>query len=789
MATQEYKYIGKPADRVDGWDKVMGKAKYVGDYQLPGMLYAKVLRSPVPHAKIVKLNVEPALQVPGVVAAITSEDFVDHSLWGWPITDQYMLAYQKVVYVGNAIAAVAAETEAAALAGVKAIEFELEELPAVTDPEEALKPDAPQVPLESPTGEGNLCERVIVRYGEPDPVLAECPIKYEETFSVPHQEHAYIEPEAALAIPHEDGSLTVYYNGQSPFICKGNLVTTLGLPEEKVRVIQAYVGGAFGGKDDASYQTSGQAAALALKTGRAVRLVLTREESMIASYKREQTKARFEFGADEEGNLQAAKVYMLADSGGYSSMSTLAMWRATVHAAGAYRYKAVHVDTDVVYTNNTFSGAFRGFGNTDACATVEQAIDDLAHQLGKDPIDFRLQNCVREGDTVMSGSKLDHEVGLTDCLNWVREKSDWDRKRKEYAQQNGDLRRGVGVACYMHGCSLGAEGADYANTTLQIERDYSITMTSGLTDYGQGSRTVYTLIAAETLGVKPGRIDMLRPDTDTAIESGPTVASRATILGGNATKIAAEKLDRLLLYAAGSALGCNAAQVTRAAERYVAPDGKSRSFEEVVDQARAMGLCLSSHGRWEVPHIHWEFETGTGTAYFAYVFGAQVAEVEVDIRTGETEVLKIWATHDAGKIIFPQGAYGQMYGAIAQGLGYGMLEEWTYHRGYPQSVNFDTYLIPTALDVPEIEGQFIETDFPTGPYGAKNMAEPLLIATAPAIANAIFHATGTRHHELPLTLERVFLGKDLRHTKGQKECRRVLGFFEARPQVVLTGLG
>ena len=780
----ERKYVGHPADAVDGLDKIRGQAKFVGDIQLPGVLHAKVLRSPVPHARIVRLDVTPALKVPGVTAAITCDDFIDHSLWGWPISDQYILAYRKALYVGHGIAAVAAETPQAARAGLEAIELELEELPAVFDPAQALAPDAPQVPLESPTGQGvsrperrgNLCETIIVRYGEPDPILHECPVLYKETFYTGRQEHAYLEPEAALAIPHLDGSVTIHYNGQSPFINHANLTRVLGLPEEKVRVIQPVVGGSFGGKDDLGYQCSGQVAALAIKAGRPVRLVLGREESMVASYKREPISIHLTLGADAGGNLQAAKIEMLADSGCFSSMTTLAMLRATLHAAGAYRYRAVHVDTQAVYTNNGFNGAFRGFGNTDAAAAIEQAIDDLAHRLGRDPIDYRLQNCVRQGDRFMTGNVVNHEIKLAECLQWVREKSDWNRKRADYAAQSGDLHCGIGVACYMHGSSLGGEGADYANATLKIESDYHITLTSGLTDYGQGSRTVFTLIAAETLGVAPERFHMLRPDTDTAIESGPTVASRSTMLGGNATRVAAEKLDRLLRYAAASALSCTPAQVARHGELYINPAEDEVSFEQVVDRAREMGLTLSAQGKWAMPHIEWHLESGTGTPYYCYTFGAQVAEVEVDIRTGQVRVLKVWAAHDGGTIVFPQGAYGQMYGGIAQGLGYGLLEEMTYHQGYPQSLNFDTYLIPTSLDMPEIEATYIETDFSEGPFGAKNLAEPVLVATAPAIANAVFHATGVRHHTLPLTLERVLLGRDLRPIKGETACRRALGF-------------
>ncbi len=776
----ELTYVGKSGEWVDGVAKVTGRAKFVGDYYLPDMLYAKVLRSPIPHANITRIDTSPALRVPGVVAAITADDFVDHANFGWPVKDAYVLAYRKVRYVGEPIAAVAAETEEAALAGIKALELELEPLPVISDPEEALKPGAPLIPLIPPIGQGNLCDTLIVRNRNPAPILKKCPVLLDETYHCDHQEHAYLETEAALAIPGDDGSVTVYSNNQSIFVSKNNLVMLLGLPQEKVRVIQAFVGGSFGGKDEAVYQSSAQVAKLALITGHSVRLILSREESIIASHKRQAMSIRVRIGADRDGTLQAAKVEALADSGAYVSNTTLAAWRATMHMAGCYRYQAVQVDTRVVYTNNAFCSAFRGFGNVDATAAIEQAIDELAIKLGKDPIDFRLQNVLHRGDRAMTGNVIDHEIGLTDCLEWVRKKSDWNQKREIYERQDAGLekRSGIGVACYMHGCSLGSEGDDFANSTLQIEEDYSITLASGLTDIGQGSRTVFTIIAAETLQVEPKRIHMLRPDTDTAIDSGPTVASRSTMLGGNATRVAAQKLNRLMTNAAADMLGCSPAKIYRAGEQYIGPNKEPRSFEEVVDHAREKGLVLSTHGHWQMPLAEWNFEKGTGVPYHCYVFGAGVAEVEVDKRTGEIELLGIWLAHDGGKIIFPKGALGQMYGGIAQGIGYALIENFTFDHGYPRAVNYDGYLIPTVADIPPLVGTFIETEYEDGPYGAKNLAEPVMIATPPAIANAVFQAIGSRRRDLPITLERALLGHALLPGGAAKRCKIALGFRE-----------
>ena len=780
----DMRYVGKPATRVDALEKVLGTAKYVGDYRLPGMVYARALRSTLPHARIVRLDVAPALQVPGVLAAITCDDFVDHGRFGFPVQDMYMLAHERVRYVGDAIAAIAAETKDALLAGLNAIVVELEPLPGVFDPVAALQPDAPIVgerPWDAPDlPRGNLLTQYVVRKGEPDALLADCAVTLDEEYGTMHQEHAYIETEGALAVPWPGSTgVTVYASCQSPFINRNNLCSVLGLPQEDVRVIQPQVGGAFGGKDDQMYQASGQVARLALLTGRPVRMIFDREESMIASYKRDAMQMRIQLGADRDGTLRASKIHAVVDSGAYAAITPFTAWRSSIHAMGPYRYDACHVDTDVAYTNNGYSGAFRGFGNTEVCAGIEQAVDELAYKLDMDPIDLRLRNCLRPGDTTPHGQPLGDDVALAECLEHVRRLSDWDRKRSDFQLQTSDLRRGLGVAAVFHGMSLGAEGADFAVGTLAVNDDYTLTLTSGLTDYGTGSRTVFTLIAAETLGLGPERIKMPRPDTESAIDSGPTVASRATVLGGNATRVTAMRLDSLLVRAAADLFGCQDAQVLRHGENYVGPDEEPASFEQVVDHARKMGLTLSTRGRWNMPEIHWSFEQGQGKPYFAYHFGAQVAEVLVDTGTGKVEVTGIWAAHNTGKVIFPQGALGQLYGGITQGLGYALMERVDFDNGYLQATNFDEYLIPTAMDVPDIVGAFVEKPFAHGPFGAKNIGEPGMVPTAPAILNAIFHATGRRIRHLPANLERVLLGHDLRKEGSDRACK--LGLRDGGP--------
>ncbi len=402
-------YVGNPRiQNVEGAEKVTGRAHYVGDISVPEMLIAKVLRSPHPHARIVELDTSPTLKVPGVKSAITHADFVDHGRFGWPVKDAYVLAYRKVRHVGEPIVAIAAESEAAAQAGLEAIVVRYEALPVISDMKRALDPESPPIPETSPTGRHNLCNTHLLRNSEPDPLLAHTeeadgtPVVFQATYSLPHQEHAYLETEGALAIPEPDGGVTIYANNQSPHINRDNAASVLGLTADQVRVIQPPVGGAFGGKDDILYQSTAQVAKLALLTGRPVRLILTRPESMVASYKRQAMQIYLKLGATPAGQLKAAKAELLVDSGAYASMTPLASWRATMHAAGPYRYEAVHVDTQAVYTNNGYSGAFRGFGNTQAGTAIELAVDELAERLEQDPLDFRLRNALRSGDRTLT---------------------------------------------------------------------------------------------------------------------------------------------------------------------------------------------------------------------------------------------------------------------------------------------------------------------------------------------------------------------------------------------------
>ncbi len=454
--------------------------------------------------------------------------------------------------------------------------------------------------------------------------------------------------------------MTLYANNQSPFINRDTTAAVLGLPQSKVRVIQPPVGGAFGGKDDVLYQTSGQVARLALLTGRPVRLVFTRPESMAASYKRQATQVHLKLGADGEGTLQAAKVEMLADSGAYASMTPMAMWRATMHGAGAYRYQAVHVDMEAVYTNNGYSGAFRGFGNVAAAAAVEMAIDELACKLGRDPLAFRLQNCLRQGDRTMTGDRHRARGGIDGLPGVGAPEVRLGPQACGVCGAGGRCARG-GVEsvwpCYFHGCGLGGEGTDFAVTTLKIEEDYSITLTSRLTDYGQGSRTVFTLLAAEVLGVSMERIRVLRPDTHTAIDSGPTVASRASIVGGQCHAGGIAETRR----AADAGGRQDTALFARSDRpRWRAVHRPQRGAADLRGGGRCRagpGAAALRRGALADPHDRMGFRAGAGEALLLLRLRRAGRRGEVTLRTGKVRVVNSGRRTTRARSSIPRGRW------------------------------------------------------------------------------------------------------------------------------------
>ncbi len=766
--TQCPEMIGRSPLRVDGREKVTGAARYGQDLRLAGMLYAKVKHAEYPHAEIRKIDTARAKKVKGVAAVLTAADVPGRIAFGALVNDNQPLAKDKVRYLGDAVAVVAAETEAAAAEAVSLIKVRYRELPAVFDPREALEPSAPQI-----HEGGNRIVHHKTRKGDIEIGFRDADLIIERSYSTQRVDHTYIEPEVVVASLDPDGTLTVEGSHQNIYSIRAAVAAVLGLPLSRVRIVQAALGGSFGGKDDCMSVLSCRAGLLALKTGRPVMLANTREDSLLESYKRHPYFLDYRVGVKKDGTLTAMEIRIVADGGAYSSMTAFVTWRSVVHATGPYRVPHVKTDVYGAYTNNTYTGAFRGFGSPQITFAYESLMDEIAGELKMEPLEFRMKNILRDGDITATGQKLNHTVSVGQALEAATSAAGWTEKRRRFPEENrGRLpKRGIGLACSYRGVALGAEGIDATGAIVKIHPDGSVDLTTGLVEMGQGLKTVFSQIAASELGLPIEKIQYRRTDTSSIVDGGPTVASRSTIIGGSAVRKAAIAAREKLCRAA-------AEKLRAAPEELAANDGKilvrtdperSVDFREAAALALAAGMNLSSFA-WHVsPPIWWDEEAGKGNAYFTYVYACQVAEVEVDPETGKISVLEVWAAHDVGKAINPEAVRGQICGGVATAIGYGTLEEVELVEGVTKTINLDEYLIPTAMDVGKIHSIILENEDKCGPYGAKCIAEPTAELCAPAIANAVAHAAGKRIRDLPLNLERIVLGHKL--VKKQRRAR------------------
>jgi CO/xanthine dehydrogenase Mo-binding subunit len=753
---------------VDGRDKVTGAAVYGADLSFDGMLHAVVVRARYPHAVVNAIHTEQARRAPGVVAVLTAADIPGRNAFGVVIQHQPFLASERVRYLGDGLALVAAETRDQAERAAGLVRVDYTELPAVFSPEEAQAPAAPVIHEEYP---GNVVVHHPVRKGDVERGFAESDVILEREYRTALIEHAYIEPEAVVAMPGPGGSVTVWGSIQNPFSARRAVAGALALPLARVRIIQTNMGGSFGGKDEVMSAMAGRAALLARATGRPVKMVNTREESLIESYKRHPYVMSYKVGAKRDGKIMAMQVRMVADAGAYASMSPFVTWRSTVQATGPYEIPNVRTDVIAVFTNNTYTGAMRGFGSPQAIFGNESLMDELADELGMDPLALRMKNGFRAGSVTATGQILDnHTVSLVEVMEKAATEAGYAEKRRNLPQLSAGnpVKRGIGLAASFRGCSLGAEGVDATGAIVSVQTDGSVLVFSGLAENGQGLKTIFSQIAATELGVSLGRIVFMDTDTSTVPDGGPTVASRSTVMGGNAVRIAAAKARQALFEAAAQALSCSPSELAAERDRIFvrAQPERGMEFDEAVGLAWNEGKLMAEFGWYGAPKVDWDEATGQGRAYFTYVYGCQVAEVAVDTETGQVVVERITAAHDVGRAINPQMVQGQVFGGVAMGLGYALLEEVELDAGRTKTQNFDEYLIATASDVPEVVPLIIENPDSHGPYGAKTVGEPTCELAAAAIANAIAHACGRRVRDLPIDMEKVLLGRSLRPMRG-----------------------
>jgi CO/xanthine dehydrogenase Mo-binding subunit len=771
------KIIGKSERRVDGWGKVTGKAKFADDYNAAHQLWGKVLRSKYPHAKILRIDTTKAERVAGVEAVLTAKDIPGAKVFGVVVKNQAILAEERVRYLGDGVVLVAAQTKEAAEQAIRLVEVDYEQLPVVSDPEEALKEEAPVL-----HDDKNEFVHHHVRKGDVGKGFAKADFILERKFKTQFIEHSYIEPEAILAEPSEQGGIKITGCVQNLFSTRRSVASMLNLDLARVQIIQSTLGGSFGGKDEAMTLISCRAALLAMKTGKPVKMVNTREESMLESYKRHPYVLYYKWGAKEDGSITAMEITCIADGGAYASMSPFVTWRSVVQATGPYYCENVKTDVYAVYTNNNYTGAMRGFGSPQINFAIESMMDELAEKVGMNPFEIRMKNGYETGAVTATGQQLTHTVSLKEVLTKAAAAIDFQKKWKQNRDvHSGEKRRGVGLACSYRGVSLGAEGTDAAETIVSVQTDGSVIVSSGITDMGQGAQTQMSQIAAEVLGISMDRIQFLNTNTSRVADSGATVASRGTIMGGSAAKDAAEKVRTTLLEVGADMTG-NASGDLDLTDNYLV-NGKTKerlaSFIELASECFNKGKPMIGLGWHHSPKTSWDERTGHGDAYFTFVYGANAAEVEVDTETGKVDVTDFVSVHDVGKAINRGMVEAQMYGGVAMGLGYGLLEVFEIENGIPKQLNFDEYLLPTSMDVPRIKTIIVEHEDAAGPYGAKSVGEPTNEIAAPAIINAIYNATRKRIYEIPANLERVLLGHTLVRTGMRGSDQKEIGDRES----------
>ena len=753
MAAQETR-------RIDALEKVTGQAKFAGDLRLPGQITGKVLRCQQAHARILSVDISQALAAPGVLAVLLADDLPAASTWStYPF-----LAKERVLYQGDAVALVAAESELAAEAALAAIRVEYEPLPAVLSIEEALREGAVVL---HPGRPDNWVDNSHwpVRKGNVEEGFACSEIVLEREYRTSHVEHAYIEPEAVMATMDWDGSLIVYGATQNPFNTRRAVAAATGYSLGRVRVIQQPVGGSFGGKEESIGLLAWRAAILCLKTGRPVGMVYSREESIIESTKRHPFRFRYKVGARRDGRIMALQAELVDEGGAYNFQAQFMNWRACVHAAGVYRIPHVKVDVYAVHTNRVFGGAMRGYSSPQIIFAQESLMDELADALGMSPLELRRANFLHEGDETITGQVLTEPVNAEKVTLRALELSGYDRKKADYAEQcpEDPVRRGIGFATSFRGCGLGAEALDATGAIVSLQEDGSIIVRSSLTDVGQGLQTAHARLVAQELGVSSERIVSKAVDTSIVPEGGMTVASRGTFSGGKPAIMAAAQIKKILFALAAKKLKCVPDDLDAAEDWiFVRQDPERKiSFEEIVSTAFWNGYHLSATGWFQPEPVAWDRSTGQGDAFPSYSYACVVAEVEIDQITGLAVVKRLVSVHDIGRVVHRGAAEGQVYGGMAMGVGMALMEDLSFNKGLITNDNFDKYMIPTAADMPEAYLEFIPSDGNSGAGGAKSLGEAALEAVPGAIANALA-AAGYRIRTLPAFKEEFWanLGED-----------------------------
>lgn len=725
-------------------DMVTGRAMYGADIFIDGMLHMKVVRSPHAHARILSIDASEALALPGVEAVLTAKD-VPVNRHGRLVQDEPVLAGDRVRMIGDPVAAVVAASEEIAAIAAALVRVVYQELPALLSPCEALEPGAVKL-----HDSGNVLAHQVIARGNEVTGLDQAAVIVEAEFHTPFNEHAYLEPEAAVACLDTDGRVVVHSATSHPHLLRLEVARVLGVTEDRVHVVPAMMGGHFGGRTDVSVQCILGVAAMRLR--RPVRCVYTREESFASTTKRHPFDIRGRLAADRTGRITNLRLDMTADGGAYASAGQFIIVRAAVSGCGPYDIPNVWLGGPAVYTNNTMAGAMRGFGAPQSTFALESMVDEAARRLGLHPIDLRLGNALRPGSVLATGAEVGAEVGYVETLEAIRPHYDAAVERAHRASRRGRIQHGVGVASMWYGIgTTTGEKASYAD--LALLPSGRVAVYAGVTDAGQGSDFLLRRVAADALGVSLARIDLVRGDTDLTKDTGSCTGSRVCFYVGNAVRLAAGSLRDAILEAAARELHTvpESLDLTDQGVQPRGMPGPTLSLANLGQRLQAGGVQLRRTGTYLPETTFLNPATGLGRPYATYASATQMAEVDVDLRNGSVKVTRVVAAHDVGRVLNPAGARGQVEGAVVMGIGFALLEEFVPGATH----NFGDYRIPALHDVPDIETIFIERQDPGGPFGAKGLGECATIPTAPAILNAVAHATGVRITALPANRGRV----------------------------------
>jgi CO/xanthine dehydrogenase Mo-binding subunit len=763
----ELKVIGKGVPKYDAWGKAKGEVIYADDFSMPGMLYGKVFRSSLPRAKILGINTSKAENLPGVHAVITYKDVPRNNLrarfgQGTEIGAQFeglyrVLAEGEVRYYGEPIALIAAETPETAEKACDLIEVQYEPLPGVFDPLEAMQPDAPQIGEK----QNNIASHFKIRKGDVEKGFSQSEVIVEGFYQVGYQDHAYLEPESGVAWVEDDGTIVIRVSSQVIEHFR-EVAEVLDLPHSKVRYIGTLIGGGFGGKEDITVES--YLALLAWKTRRPVKLTYTRKESLLVHSKRHPYYMYYKTGASREGKILAVQAKLVSDAGSYAALSPWVLLYSTVDAVGPYNVENVKVDAYTVMTNTPITSAFRGFGAPQVNLAYESQMNELAKKLNMDPMELRRKNYLKQGETLASGYVYDRQVPL----DLLAQKA-WEAlgPRKESTKPHTKIGRGLAVGM----CSYGRLTFlhDTSRSYVRLELDGSALIRCGVPDVGGGQGHILAQIVSEELGVPLNLIKLHVTDSQLTPLAGTTTATRQLYMSGNATLKACRELKQRMLKKAAQLLGVKEEDLEVGEGRVFMRSDPSKyvALVPLINRMSGDGEELFVEAQFNAPFSDVPAtEILEGRTYPDFTFGAYAVEVEVDEGTGKVELRKIVGAFDVGKALNPILVEGQIEGGAVQGVGYALFEEMPIKEGIIQTPSLQEYLVPTSVDVPDVEPILVESGTGLGPYGAKGIGEPPIVGIAPAILNAIDDAVGVRITSLPATSEKVLMAlKSLKRSK------------------------